>query len=136
MVASSGRTVVERDDSLLTKASAACCKEDEGNGSGMGEVADVTNGTDRDVGSDSVTFVAWFRALVVVSVESPPWSVANLVWKLLVLDNPPPRPDGGARDRGSGTNTDCVAEKVLARPERSKELAPTWGSCIKVSLGL
>ena len=135
-MASNGRTVVDRDDSLVTMARAACCKEDEGNGSGMGEVADVTNGTDRDVGSDSVTFVAWYRALVVVSVESPPWSVANLVWKLLVLDNPPPRPDGGARDRGSGTNTDFVAEKVLARPERSKELAPTWGSCIKVSLGL
>lgn len=60
----------------------------------------------------------------------------SLVWKLLVLDNPPPRPDGGARVRGSGTSADFVAEKVLARPERSKELAPNWGSCIKVSLGL
>jgi hypothetical protein len=135
-VASSGRTVVERDDSLVTKASAACCKEDAGNGPGTGKVADVANGIDKDVGADSVMFVAWFRAIVVVSVESAPWSVVNLVWKLLVLENLPPRPDGGARVRGSGTSTDFVAEKVLARPKRSKELAPTWGSCIKVSLGL
>ena len=58
MEASSGRTVVERDDSLVIQASAACCKEDEGNGPGTGKVADVANGIVKDVGADSVTFVA------------------------------------------------------------------------------